>query len=580
MKQFLKITLACTLGVFLASVILLWMGVVMIAGIVGLSQNGSYQHRENSVLYLNLKGELAERSKEELPDFLTGEVLSSPGLDDILKAIAVARKDDNIKGIYIEANGLRAGYASLGEIRQALLDFKECGKFVLAYGDHYLQKEYYMATAADSVFLNPVGALDFRGLCSTPLFYKNALEKAGVNMQIFRVGTFKSAVEPYMSTQMSAANREQTEVYLQSIWDCLLTEIGASRNLTAAALNAYADSLPMLKRDSFALQAGLIDGLVYRPEMGQKLARLCGVARYEDVHLVSPATLAAQPVPAQKSSDIIAVVYACGEIDLSPREGIHSRELVAELDKIGRNENIKGVVVRVNSPGGSAFGSEQLWEAISRLKAQKPVAVSMGDYAASGGYYLSCNADRIFADATTLSGSIGIFGMVPDVSGLLTDKIGITFDEVKTNRYGNVPTFTRPMTTGEKALMQGYIERGYDLFVKRCAEGRNLPVEEICKVAEGRVWSGSEAVKQGLVDELGTLDDAVNWVAGKAGTESYRREEFPAKKSFYEELLDELTEYGSMKLHFRTGQDLYRQLLKQIGHFDPIQAWCEIGVID
>ena len=316
--------------------------------------------------------------------------------------------------------------------------------------------------------------------------------------------------------------------------------------------------------------------------MKQKLARMAHADKYEDLTLASVTEIAGLPRKAPSAQDIIAVVYADGEIDTSPNDGINSRKLVAELDKIGQDAAIKGVVLRVNSPGGSAFGSEQLWEAVDRLKQLKPVAVSMGDYAASGGYYLSCGAHRIFADAATLTGSIGIFGMVPDASALLTDKIGLTFDEAKTNRYGNFPAIHRAMTPGEKAMMQAYVERGYDLFVKRCAQGRGKTADDIRKIAEGRVWTGANAVKLGLVDQIGTLRDAITWVAGRAHTPDYRRVDYPVKKTIYEELLSELGSYSRTSLEKWILGDRYRPLdiLKQIQHLDPVQARAEIGHID
>ena len=583
MKQFFKTTFACVLGVFIAGTILIWIGVIMTIGIISVSTVPTYKEKNNTILYLNLKGELNERSKENPLSLLYSEKSEmSLGLDDILKAIQTAKDNDNIKGIYIEANGLFAGYASIDEIRQALLDFKKSGKFILAYGDQYLQKEYYLASVADSIFLNPVGMLDFRGLSASPIFYKNTLDKIGVDMQIFRVGTFKSAVEPYTTTHMSPANREQTEVYLHSIWDHVVQGISQARKLSPRQLNACADSLMLFREETRAVQAGLIDALAYRPQMKQKLARMAHADKYEDLTLASVTEIAGLPRKAPSAQDIIAVVYADGEIDTSPNDGINSRKLVAELDKIGQDAAIKGVVLRVNSPGGSAFGSEQLWEAVDRLKQLKPVAVSMGDYAASGGYYLSCGAHRIFADAATLTGSIGIFGMVPDASALLTDKIGLTFDEVKTNRYGNFPAIHRAMTPGEKAMMQAYVERGYDLFVKRCAQGRGKTADDIRKIAEGRVWTGANAVKLGLVDQIGTLRDAITWVAGRAHTPDYRRVDYPVKKTIYEELLSELGSYSRTSLEKWILGDRYRPLdiLKQIQHLDPVQARAEIGHIN
>lgn len=577
MKNFFKTTFACVLGVFIAGILLFWLFISSIIGLASFSTTPSYTPKENTILRLKLEGLLTERAKDDPLNILNSdEYTPKTGLDEILKAIRIAKWDNHVTGIYLDISNFLSGYASVEEIRNALTDFKKSGKFVIAYADMYTQKEYYLATTANRLFMNTVGMLDFRGLSANPIFYKNTLDKIGVEMQVFRVGTYKSAVEPYLTTQMSEANRKQTESYLQSIWGTILSDIATDRQIEKTSLNIYADSLVSLQEPKWVQEAGLIDSLLYRPEAESFLMQLCSVGSIDEINWASPGDIVSM-VKGGKAKDRIAVVYAVGDIDGMSSGGIKSDKLVRTLREVQNDKSVKGVVLRVNSPGGSAFGSEQIWNAVEQLKQVKPVAVSMGDYAASGGYYLSCGANRIFANPATLTGSIGIFGLVPNAQELLTEKIGLSFDEVKTNRYGSFPSIERPMTAGEKQKMQTYINRGYALFLNRCAQGRKMTVAQIAKIAEGRVWSGIEAEKIGLVDELGDMQKATEWIAEKCNLTDYDIIEYPKKKSFYEELISELRGGISESLSrlFLGEEYRYHKILEQIKQLDPVQAQME-----
>ena len=578
MKDFLKFTLATVTGIILSSIVLFIISMVTLFGIMSASDTETIV-KKNSVMMLDLNGTLVERTQEDplgILSQLLGDGSNTYGLDDILSSIQKAKENENIKGIYLQANSLGTSYASLQEIRNALLDFKESGKFVIAYADSYTQGLYYLSSAADKVLLNPKGMIEWRGIASAPLFYKDLLQKIGVEMQVFKVGTYKSAVEPYITTQMSEANRKQTASYLNSIWETIISDIAEERQIEKHILNDYADSLVSLQEPQWVQKTKLVDSLLYRPEVESFLTQLCGVENINDINWASPTDIVSTAKKI-KSKDRIAIVYAVGSIDGISSNGIISDKLVRTLKEVQDDESVKGVVLRVNSPGGSAFGSEQIWHAVEQLKRTKPVAVSMGDYAASGGYYLSCGANRIFANPATLTGSIGIFGLVPNAQKLLSEKIGLSFDEVKTNKYGAFPTIERPMTNDEKQKMQTYINRGYDLFIKRCAQGRKMSVDQIKNIAEGRVWSGKDALKIGLIDELGDMQKATEWIAKKCDITDYEVIEYPKKKSFYEELMNELRNGVSqsfMRL-FLGNEYQYKKILDQIKQIDPIQAQME-----
>lgn len=572
MKKFFTTTFACVLGVLIAGILLMFLSIAALTGMVATTET-TYTPQPHTILKLDL-GSVTERSQEDIMGLLLGNQQKSDGLDNILKAIETAKENKNIDGIYIDAGGLNVGIATLDRIHRALVDFKESGKFVYAYADTYSQREYLLSAAADSVMLNPVGAIDFRGLASQVMFLKGLYDKLGIEMQVLKVGTYKSAVEPYINTQMSDANREQTMAYMTPIWNHLLENLSKDRNLTVEQLNNLADTLLITVDAKTLVDKGLVDTLMYRPQMDSFLKNKVGIDADDDLIFASANEVASIKQKKNKAKDEIAIVYAEGGIDLDPTTGIHSDELVEELTKIQKDENIKAVVLRVNSPGGSAYGSEQIWAAIEEIKAAgKPVVVSMGDLAASGGYYISCNADRIFANPTTLTGSIGIYGMIPNFGGLVTGKLGVTFDGVQTNRYGNFGAFNRAMTPDERNQMQRYIERGYELFTSRCAEGRGMSLEAIKKIAEGRVWDGQTALKIGLVDELGDLDAAIAWAAQKANLDKYKTNAYPAQKTAMEQLLSELnTNVRTRIAASYLGENYkYIQALEQYKNIDPIQ---------
>ena len=579
MKDFLKFTLATVTGIIISSVVLFFISILVVFSMVSSSESET-QVRKNSVMMLDLNGTLTERSQENPLDFLMKEDYKTYGLDDILSSIRKAKENEDIKGIYIQATSLGAGFASLEEIRDALKDFKESGKFIVAYGDTYTQNLYYLSSVADKVLLNPQGMLEWRGLAATPMFFKDLLEKIGVEMQIFKVGTYKSAVEPFISTEMSPANREQVNVYLSSIWGQITSSVAESRNLSLEALNKEADRMLMFYPAEESVKNGLVDTLIYKNDVRDYLKNIVGIDKDDNMPVLGIQDMinVKKNVPRDKSGNVIAVYYAYGEIDggssASTDEGINSEKVIKDLRKLKDDENVKAVVLRVNSPGGSAYGSEQIWYAINQLKKEKPVIVSMGDYAASGGYYIACNADTIVAEPTTLTGSIGIFGMMPNAKGL-TEKLGVNFDVVKTNPYADFGNLTRPMNDGEKGLMQMYVNKGYELFLTRCSDGRGISMEELDKIAQGRVWTGSTAKELGLVDELGGLDKALEIAIAKAGVDAYTVMNYPKKEGFLESLMN--TNPGNyIKARMLNGKmnDVYRQfsIIENFDKIDRIQA--------
>lgn len=542
MKDFIKYTFASLLGVILAGIVFAILGIVTMVGMV-VSSDTETAVKENSIFVLDLNGTLSERIQENPFQDLMGEKFNAYGLDDILTSIKKAKEHENIKGIYLQPGVFSASIASLEEIRAALTDFKESGKFIVAYADQYAEDMYYLASVADKLIVNPQGSIAWHGLASQTIFYKDLLKKIGVDMQIFKVGTYKSAVEPFIATEMSDANREQVSVFLNSIWGRLLEDVSTSRNIPTETLNLYADQVMDFKQAEEYVTYGLADTLMYKDGVLRYLKEISGREPDESLSTLSFDEMrnVKRNTPKDKSGNIIAIYYAFGEIDdtNSSEEGIHAQKVIKDLRKLREDETIQAVVLRVNSPGGSAYGSEQIWHEVELLKAEKPVIVSMGDYAASGGYYISCAADYIVANPTTLTGSIGIFGMFPNIENLLTDKLGLHFDVVKTNNLADMGTFSRPFNHAEKEALQNYINKGYELFVKRCADGRGMSIEAIEKIAEGRVWTGATAKELGLVDELGGLDKAIEIAAQKADIENYSLINYPAKSSVFSTLLEQ-----------------------------------------
>lgn len=538
MKQFLKYTLATVVGILIASFISMFVFFGAIGAMISSGETVTTV-KPNSVYQLDLSGMLVERSEDNPFEMFAGQYGGAVtiGLDDILANIRKAKTDPNIAGIRLDCGALGASYASLKEIRDALLGFKASGKFIVAYADQYTQGMYYLASVADKVLLNPIGAVSFHGLASQTMFYKDMLDKLGVEMQIVKVGTFKSAVEPSILTRMSDANRRQVTAFVNSTWDDVRAEISAARGISQEQLNRYAD-LPLdFCEPEEVLEYGFVDSLVYETGVDGVVEALAGAEPVMVEHADMTTVL---PVNEQYHKDKVGIIYAVGNIDMSETEGIVSEKLVETINEVADDDQVKAVVFRINSGGGSAYGSEQIWHALTQLKAEKPLIVSMGDMAASGGYYIACQADRIVAQPTTLTGSIGVFGQIPNAEGL-TEKIGLDFDLVKTNRHSEGITLVRPMSPEQRELLQMNVNRTYELFVKRCADGRGMTPDAIKAIAEGRVWTGTDALEIGLVDQLGGLADAVALAAEAAGLESYGVAEFPEKEDFMTRLMKEMS---------------------------------------
>ena len=579
MKSFFKTMLACLAALLVAGFLFIF-GLVSLIGSVASAGSGNEGIKENSVLMLDLNGTLSERADENPLASLMSDDMKSYGLEDIIASIKEAKNNPDIKGIYLQAGAMDASLASLEEIRDELASFKESGKFVVAYGDQYLQELYYLATVADKVIVNPEGSIGWHGLAAQPVFFKNLLEKVGVEMQIFKVGTYKSAVEPFIATEMSDANREQITEYAGSIWNEMVNAVALSRGISADKLNEYADRYMDFCQAEEYVECGLADTLLYKDGVLDYLKALAGtgndgkleIATLEDVK----EKIETDNILNNAGKGKIAVYYAVGDIDgsTSADEGINSKKVIKELRELREDADVKAVVLRVNSPGGSAYGSEQIWREVVLLKAAKPVIVSMGDCAASGGYYISCAADCIVANSTTLTGSIGIFGMFPVAEKLLKEKIGLDFDVVKTNKLADMGSFARSFRSEESAIMQNYVNDGYDLFLKRCADGRKMSVEDIDKIGQGRVWTGSKAKELGLVDEIGDLDKAIAIAAQRAGLDEYSVNSYPEESDFMTKLLEgDEKDYMESALRETMGEyyDCIR-IVRNIRNIAPIQA--------
>lgn len=543
MKDFLKYTLATVTGLVIVGVLMGIIGVVSLVGMIA-SEQSVTQVKSPSVLVLKLSGVVAERSDNSLKNQVLGQGGVNVGLDDILSAIQKAKDHDDIKGIYIEAGAFAPDApATTQAIRNKLADFRKSGKWIIAYGDTYTQSAYYVCSVADQLLLNPSGIVDWHGIAAQPMFYKDLMAKFGVRMELVKVGKYKSAPETFTADKMSDPNREQVTVYVNGIWNTMLADVSASRKVSTATLNAYADSLYTFAAPTQYVKSHLVDKLVYANEVKDILKKKLGVAGDEPIAQLTVNDM--KYVPGKKrQGDEIAVYYAFGDVVDTNPGGINGNACIAgddvcrDLDRLAADDDVKAVVLRVNSGGGSAFASEQIWHSVMQLKAKKPVVVSMGGMAASGGYYISCAANYIYAEPTTLTGSIGIFGMFPDFSGLLTDKLGVKFDEVKTNRNSAFGTQARPMNAEERRYLEAYIDRGYQLFLSRVGEGRHMKVADVDKIAQGRVWLGQDALKKKLVDGLGGVDKAVEKAAQLAKVSEYYTDTYPAPASWMDQLLD------------------------------------------
>ena len=518
----------------------------MVVSLVGmaLSQSETAPVADNSVLVLRLTGSLSERANDDVLASLFGDRIPKLGLATMTEAIRQAKESDKVKGIYIEAGAFAPdSYASLAAIRRELEEFRKAGKWIIAYGDSYTQGAYYLASVADKVYLNPQGQVDWHGLGSEPVFVKDLLAKLNVRMQVAKVGTYKSATEMFTGEKMSDADRQQTTTYLTGIWQNVVSAVGKSRSLTAQQLNAYADSLVSLAAPQDYVRMRMVDGLLYTDQVRQTVKKKMGLSPDDEIPQVSMSDLLAAG-PEDKKGDEIAIYYAVGDIvdgvvAMPSRESvIDAQKVCADLQDLAKDKDVKAVVLRVNSPGGSAYASEQIWHQVMELKKVKPVVVSMGSYAASGGYYISCPANWIVAEPNTLTGSIGIFGMFPDVSGLLREKLGLKFDEVKTNKYALFGTRSRPFTADELSHLESYIDRGYKLFRQRVADGRRLKVDQVEQVAQGHVWLGQDALRVGLVDQLGGVEVALRKAAQLAKLTQWHSTAYPVLPDYLSQLLD------------------------------------------
>ncbi|MDD6822710.1 MAG: signal peptide peptidase SppA [Paraprevotella sp.] len=580
MKDFIKYTMATVVGLVLVSIIMGILTFVSMAGMIA-SEGMSSPIEKKSVLRITLKGSITERAGEENPlSKLGGETTQQIALDQALQALEKAAKNDKIEGIYMEGGILSAYPAEVQELRQALLEFKKSGKWIIAYADTYSRSAYYLCSVADKVYLNPIGMLDWSGLSSNPMFFTGLMKKLGIKMQVFKVGTYKSAVEPYIAEQMSDANREQVSSYQQSIWNNMLKDVAKSRKTTVEALNSLADSLTILSGPEASVKGGLVDNLCYQDEVKKILKNKAKMDEDESLRFVSISDVALSEELNDKVDDEIAVYYAYGEIKeditggFAQESAITSKQMTKDLQELREDDDVKAVVLRVNSPGGSAYASEQIWREVQLLSKEKPVIVSMGALAASGGYYISCGANKIFAEPTTLTGSIGIFGMIPDATELLTDKLGLSFDVVKTNAHSDFGAMGRPLNESECRLMQAYINQGYELFTGRVAQGRKISQDSVKAVAEGRVWTGEQAMKIGLVDKLGNLNDAIAAAAKAAKIEKYSVGRYPEPAPWFASLLQEKkADYMDSQMRSALGEFYPAfSLIRDLKNQDAIQA--------
>ncbi len=581
MKNFLKYTLATIVGFTLTQIIGFLVFMAIIGAIVGSAEDKVVDIKPNSVLKITLDNPVTERTSKnpfENINWMNMQSEQKLGLNDILKNLKNAAKDENIKGIYLEVDAVPAGIATIQEIREALLKFKESGKFIIAYSDMYSQTAYYMVSVADKIYMNPEGLLELKGLGAEMMFFKNALAKLGVEPQIIRHGKFKSAVEPFMLEKMSDANREQTMTYLQSIWDHILDGISNSRGISVSDLNMYADSMKITNAQA-AVDYKLLDGTKYKDEIISELKELSGTANDKDIEFISLSKYTNAPeIKDYKglAKDKIAVIYGTGQIDMGDgsTETIGSEGLSKAIREARKDSSIKAIVLRVNSPGGSALASEVIWREMTLAKKVKPVIVSMGDVAASGGYYISAPADVILANENTITGSIGVFGVLWNGQELLNEKLGVTIDVAKTNAHSDIGSVYRKMTNSERSVIQHEVENVYDVFIGHVAEGRKMTKAEVDSIGQGRVWSGKNAMDIGLIDKFGGISEAIEIAKEKAGLENFRVVELPKLEDPIEQMLKEFTgEAEASVLKKNLGESyIYYKRLQNLTKMKGIQA--------
>lgn len=580
MKEFFKYVTATVVGLFVFSIVVTILCVMSLVGMVA-ADSSTKSVSENSVFVLNLAGTIQEQGEDNVLGQLTGNTLNNLGLDQILSGIRKARDNDRIKGIYIEAGLLEASYATLQEIRNALLDFKKHGKWIVTYADTYTQGTYYVSSVADKIFINPQGMLDWHGLSAQPMFIKDVAAKFGIRYQVVKVGAYKSATEYYTEERMSDANRWQVTAFIDGTWRNVCKEVAQSRRVSVDSLNAYADRLLVFEGTENLKKYKLVDGLIYADNVKTEVKKMLKIDDDDAIAQLSLADMA--NVPEKEAGDEIAVYFAQGTIVQNAAAGLFSQSaqivsttVCKDLERLMNDDDVKAVVIRVNSGGGDAYASEQIWHQVAKLKTKKPVVISMGDYAASGAYYMSCVADWIVAQPTTLTGSIGIFGVIPDYSGLVTQKLGVKFDEVKTNKnsgFGNI--LARPLNADEIGYLTAYVNRGYQLFRKRVADGRRMSVPQVEKIAQGHVWLGQDALINRLVDQLGGLSTAVTKAAQLAKVKEYHTTEYPAAPSILDQLFSSATRGSYLDEQLRTTLgDFYEPfaLIRKLNQREAIQA--------
>lgn len=580
MKQFFGAFFGSILGLLITGIIVILIVVASVMGVLKDTMDGdkSYSSKENTVLKLNLNGEIKERSvKNPFENLDLGPLMpkASIGLNDILANLKKAKDDKDIKGIYLEISEPVAGFATLEEIRNALLDFKSSGKFIYAYSEAYSQKAYYLASTASKLFLNPQGALEIKGLSSQMLFFKNMLEKLNVEVQIFRHGKFKSAIEPFMLDKMSEANRAQVETYLGSLWNHMITGISKSRAITINEINAMANDL-LIRTPEDAVKYKLVDELKYEDEVFSTIKKTINLSEKDKISFVTLDKYTHAPDVVVKSKNNVAIIYAVGEIVSGEGDDdkIGSVEIAKAIKDARLDTTIKAIVFRVNSPGGSALASDVIWRETILAQKAKPFIVSMGDVAASGGYYISCAADRIFAEPNTITGSIGVFGMIPNAQKALSEKLGITVDTVNTNKHSDVGTILRGASGIEYDYIQQSVERIYDVFITKVAQGRHTQKNNIDSIGQGRVWSGADALKIHLVDELGGISNAIAYAVKMAKLPNYKLIDLPKQKDPLQELLGngkEEMETRAMKTNLGE-QYIYIKQLKNVLQLKGVQA--------
>ena len=582
MKQFFGAFFGSCLGILITGVVITLIVIASVASMfsdaINMKKDNGYTAKENTVLKINLDGDIKERSIEnpfgdvDLGPFMPKETL---GIGDIIESLKFAKTDKNIKGIYLEVSNPVAGFATLEEVRNALLDFKKSGKFIYTYSEGYSQKAYYLATTADKLYLNPEGGLEIKGLSSQMMFFKKMLEKTGVEVQIFRHGKFKSAIEPFMLDKMSEANRAQVETYLGSLWNHMVDGMAKSRGMSSKDINDMANNL-LIRSPQDAVKYKLVDELKYEDEVFSAIKKNIQIAETDKITFASLTDYTEANTNTKLSKNKIAVVYAVGEIESGEGddEKIGSERIAKAIKDARLDKDVKAIVLRVNSPGGSALASDVIWRETVLAQKAKPFIVSMGDVAASGGYYISCAADRIFAQPNTITGSIGVFGMIPNAQKALSEKLGITIDTVNTNKHSDVGTILRGATTVEYEYIQQSVEHIYDVFITKVATGRKTTKNNIDSIGQGRVWSGADAIKINLVDELGGINDAIAYAAKQAKVSDYKLLELPKQKDPLQELLGntkEEMETRSMKSNLGETY-LYVKQIKNVLQMKGVQA--------